>query len=245
MTMKVTMSIKGDAMIYERNDVWNVAFITDDCHKLNFSADGAAPSSLRVAGVTRYLTVKPENPTSDIREPGTNFDKILNMNSDKLHGLTDGKSNLVTEQNSPPGRELVHMTVPVGVVSSENFVDYWYAEYPGGQQHDFDHKVARIIKIDFELAENSGLSIELKDEHGSQTFNYAPKENLDLEFDNDCQAVSTEDDFLHYYDWVYDKRDTPAKKIRFIAGKKSTSSAPESVTGNCDPVSGWPDLGGS
>lgn len=242
MTMKVTMSIRGDAMIYQRDDMWNVTFITDECHKLNLSADGAAANSLRVAGITRYLTVKPENPTSTKRDTGTDFDKIMNLNSPQLHGLdASGKSNLFTRQNSGPGRELVHMTVPIGVVSGETLVDYWYADYPGGQHIPFEKKVARVIKIKFELKEGSGLSIELKDDQGSQTFDYKYAEKLELDFDNDCHETGMENDFLHYYDWVCDKRSTPVKQIQFIAGKQTQT---ESATLNCDPVSGWPDLGG-
>lgn len=241
MTMKVTMSIKGDAIIYEKNDAWNVTFITDECHKLNFSADGVLVGSLRKAGVTRSLIVTPENPTSPKREMGTDFDKILNLNHHSLHGLNSGKSNLAFEQNSGSGRELIHMTVPVGTATGENLFPYWYAEYPNGQRYDLDHDVARTIKITFELNDGAGLKIELTDPSGTQTYEYAHKKNLDLDFNNDCQETSIENDFLHYYDWVRDKRSTPTHSIRFTAGKRyPPGSAPMSATLNCDPTSVWP-----
>lgn len=242
MTMKVTISIRGDAMIYERNDAWNVTFITDECHKLNFSADGAAANSLRVEGMTRFIAVKPKAPVSTNRGVGVDFDKIMNLNHPSLHGVdANGKSNLLTMANSGPGRELVHMTVPIGTASGETLVDYWYAEHPDGQRKPFDHKVARVIKIAFELNEDAGLAIEVQDKSDSQTFEYGYAKRLELEFDNDCQGTSIENDFLHYYDWVRDKRSTPAKQIQFVAGKQTPL---ETATLNCDPIAGWPDLGG-
>lgn len=245
MSMKVTIRIKGDAMIYEESDAWHITYITDDCHKLKFSADGALVDTLRSPGVVRYVTIDPANPVAKSRVWGATADNILNLNHHQLHGLDNGQSNLFTVAKSPAGRELVHMTIPFGEVTSENFVSYWCKEYPDGKKEDVDHKVARVIKISFELDEGPGLSLTVKDESGAKTYSYPHKKTLDLEFDNDCNAAGTEDDFLHYYDWVTDKRSTAAKQIRFIAGKIFPGGAvPESSTFNCDPTSMRPSPGG-
>ncbi|GEM_PF-5910766 len=236
--MKVKITINGDAMIYERNDAWNVTFITDEYHKLDFWADGVLVDSLRRAGVTRNLSII--TGSSSPRKQGDDFDKILDMNHHSLHGLDSlGNSNLIAKQNSGPDRELIHMTVPVGTVSGNNLVEYWYAEYPGGTKHDLDQKVAREIKIVFVVEDESSVKVELSDP--SKTYEYPSQSTLDLLFDNDCEGLSTEDDFLHYYDWVSDKRSTSTHQIRFITGKKAAPGAsPETSTGNCDPTSVMP-----
>lgn len=246
MPMKVNMKIRGDAMIYEAKGAWHVTFITDSCHKLNLSVDGGAPVSLRSPGVTRFVSVVPYNPVDGSRTFGPKSGSILNVSDPKLHGKSGSDSNLYTMQSSPSDRELIHLTIPIGKVDGADHVaDYWYKEYPNGVKKFLGQETATTVTVQFELNQGQGLGMIISDKNGSSAENYRYKSRLVMEFDNDCAGTGSTEDFLHYYDWICDKRSNAHSQIRFVAGKAGAKAGKKgstilSATGNCDPVGSWP-----
>ena len=250
MTLAVTLDIAGDAIIYEKDSVWNVVFITDEDHTIKVYSNGSTKPDIELADMNRPLAMylNPVRPVSLNRGRGKGFASILNLNDSDLHGLdANGRSNLNIKPNPSNGRQYVHVRVPVGTLGGEAMVpDYWIAEHPNGSANAHGHEVAKIARLTFQLNDGGKIAIHLKDENGPVLKSWVESKagDIHLLFDNDCHSSGNRSDFLNYYDWVTDKSVFPLGNKRFIAGKlhssftKGTSLEPKMMgrDGNCDPV---------
>lgn len=250
MALAVTLDIAGDAIIYEKDSVWNVVFITDKVHKLKVYKIGSTEPDIELADANQSLAMylNPVGPVSLTRGRGRGFASILNLNDSDLHGLdANGRSNLNIKPNPSNGRQYVHLRVPVGTLGGEDMVpDYWIAENPDGAVIAHGHEVAKIARLTFQLNDGGKIAIHLKDENGPVLKSWGENKagDIHLLFDNDCHSSGDRDDFLNYYDWVTDKSVFPPGSRQFIAGKLHnlfTKGAPLETKmmgrdGNCDPV---------
>ncbi len=250
MTLAVTLDIAGDAIIYEKDLVWNIVFITDADHTIKVYRNGSTIPAIELADRTRPLTMylKPVNPATMARGRGKGFASILNLNDSDLHGLdAKGQSNLNAKPNSSNGRHYVHLRVPVGTLGGEDMVpDYWIAEYPDGAATAHGHEVAKVARLTFQLNDGGKVAILAKDENGPELISWGESTSGDIHllFDNDCHLPGNRSDFLNYYDWVTDKSVFPPGSRQFTAGKLHSSFAKGAPLeskmmgrdGNCDPV---------
>ncbi len=250
MTIAVTIDIGGDAIIYEKNRVWNIVFITDKDHMVKVYNNGPTKPDIELADANRptKLYFKPTGAATMTRSHGRGYDSILNLNDSDLHGSDAmGKSNLNEMPTPAGGRQYVHLEIPIGVLGGESPApDYWIAEYPGGVPAAHGHAVAKLARLTFSLNDGGRVAIHEKDENGREVMSWAASKagDIHLLFDNDCHLPGNRNDFLNYYDWVTDKSGFPPGTRKFIAGKlhsKFAKGAPldEKMMGrdgNCDPV---------
>lgn len=237
MPMNVTIRIKGDAVIYDKNDLWNIVFITDKDHLAYLKVNNGRRTQLRVEDVNRHITLLPYKPLDQTRTCDPQY--ILNLND--LHGTTSGGNSKITLwHKKKKGRELIHLLCPIGSLSAgtEFAAGYWYYELnrKAETSNEISHKVARDVKLTFTLDDR--LGVITSDQNGSK-YEELPytNGNVDMEFDNDCQTAGTLTDFLHYYDWVHEKN----SERRFVAGKIEFKKGKDGdrVKGrmsNCDPL---------
>jgi hypothetical protein len=236
MPMTVNFIIRGSAICYLDN-AWRVIFITDETHPVNFAHNStSAPKidTLRVPKTDRDIFIFVDKPVNPTPGKGPNFDDILNMAAEYMHGHPKVK----VKKTPSPGREIITMTLPVGILDRKDLTprNYYIEQVtpiPTGKI-DLGRKVASSIKINMKLNRGSGMSMVIQ-ERGEPTtlltFPYRDGFTLNLNFDNDCgQDCKTENDFGMYYDWVKDIGEIR----RFSAGKLDVAV---SLQGNCDPVS--------
>jgi hypothetical protein len=162
-----------------------------------------------------------------------------------MHGTReDGRSNLEVRRTYAPDREVIQMIIPSGClnVSRMSDQDYWIEPY-GDRKYrsDLTARKAAEFEVHLELNPGRGLSIIEADGQSSRVRSYAYTEggSQRLEFNNHCDhAHGGGNDFIFYYDWVYDTtsigRDRPKY---FLAGKHNPGVIENVFSGssNCDP----------
>lgn len=250
MAIAVTLDIAGDAIIYEKDAVWNVVFITDKDHTVKVYSNGSTKPDAELADLNRPLAMymRPVSPVMLTRGRGRGFASILNFNDTDLHRLdAHGRSNLNVKPNPSDGRQYVHLKVPIGTLGGEDMVpDYWIAEYPNGAAAAHGHEVAKIARLTFQLNDGGKVAILFGDENGPEMTSWSESKagDIHLLFDNDCHLPGDRSDFLNYYDWVTDKSVIPPGSRRYTAGKLHNTFAKGAPLeakmmgrdGNCDPV---------
>jgi hypothetical protein len=238
--MQVTVTFTGDVIVYLIDKVWNFVFVTDHDHiaLLKYNNLQLYPNGLRdPAKKIRKLALNSKHIISSPASKGPNFGNILNFSESYLHGVDpNNNSNVSVLQASGQFREIVHLTVSAGEVDGDNLLsDYWIEDLTTGKVSNVGKPTAQAVKLNFMLDEGDSPILTLDEDGVSsplQSWEYKAA-GLQLYFDNECKGVGNRADFLHFYDWLYDKNDR-----KFLAGKPGTSGIPsaDSMQGNCDPA---------
>lgn len=231
--MKIKILINGDAICYLKDNFWNIVFISDENHRVVFLHDAKVPQllALRKVGKDRFITLFADDPTLPAPTRGADFSKILNMAAD-IHG--NGK--LKIGRSYEPGREIISMMIPTGVLDANTLTDEeYYIEQISPVHNKKQHlgrQAASSIKLEMTLNSGRGLSMLIQDSEGASTLSFPFGEDLNLTFNNHCSGgCSTFNDFILYYDWLKDADDVNRK---FVAGQSINTFSP--LHGNCDPV---------
>lgn len=267
MPTKIQMHITGLSLCYFEDSIWNILFVCDEHHPLNFTHP-AGVSELHIAG--RDLAI---NFTQGRVEPnespyGSNFDILFNMSAPYAHGVDgEGNSNLEFLRKRAAGRDVVWLKAPASTLSiwkpTEN--PYFVQEqcYPGAAVEVIG-RVGREAVVEF--AVSSPVMMEITDPNDPTysdsvgPFGMEP-DPFTLVFDNDCHGQCARNDFLDLYDVVRDKATVDGKVLKFAAGQtkrtlyNGTRQMPafdlnvgetiESMDqGNCDPSGCHPAPGG-
>lgn len=250
--MKIEISIRGLSLCYRNEGFWNVVFVCDDVHPLNFKSNIAPvppiPLELHKAGSDRDIFFGIGSSPVTSLEEGNAFKSIFNLAAEYAHG--PGQLQVVRAQ---PSRDVVWMRIPSAalsaVESSENL--YFVQEFKLGAPVLIIDRVARRICAAFELTDTDGLVMSITDKGKSfdHRFPFDDSQTLTLEFNNDCGEKCWENDFYHLYDWVRAKDGkqfvagqiknkemlelrNPQKLENFV--EKRLLVSPE--FGNCDPT---------
>ena len=239
MATLINISLSGNVAIYDDGANWNLVFITDNDHQFVISdADGNHPDRTIRNGKDRVLKLTAGQVSDPSRSYAANAKNYaLNMSAPYLHDVdpVSGRSNLIRTHSPGQGRELILVTVPYGTIDCPAFPgadfapDYWIMG--SGKSYTVGHPIAKVLTLSF--LDDSGTQLELTTgdptEPAIDPWKYSTGV-LNLKFNNDCQGQGNVDDFMHYYDCVYDKRD---KRIMFTAGKLGGGVL--SSQGDCDP----------
>lgn len=254
--MQVTIAVKGQCIVYFKDRVWNVVFVTDKCHQVLFSTDPAVPNRvdkeiLARKTVPRIITFSGGNAKEATGPAGTGaLDELLNLSMQHLHeedsipaANGDRRSNLLVKPQSLNGRHYIHMKVPYGSLGATwpddgDMPEYFVEEVGTGVPQTLGRSVASGIEITFDIDDASDLKMTIVDsQSGSDDRYYSGKADHTLTFNNDCEEPNPKvNDFLNIYDWVFDKPSGGTRK--FVAGKlrKIGYEPKKSLTGDCDPV---------
>lgn len=255
MSMTVEIRISGLAIFYQIGNVWQIVFICDATHPVNFKHGSAADwTTLAKPDENRDISVYADKQIENGFK-GDNYEQILNMAKD-MHG--NGKLKVRRSGE----RRLVFLSIPSAKIDCQTPTnDRYYIIEPDGKFR-YINSVAKTVKASIQMEKGNGLTMIIKDNDGtsllaSVPFNekYTDKQPYPIEFYNDCEGESSEsNDFLIYYEWVKDK-DNENKK--FTAGRvngnlKDILDAAEKngetvnifdekvilspENGNCDPV---------
>ncbi len=225
--MQVEIVVEGSALLYFKKGLWNVVFITDSCHNVKFSnPDGsgvyeplARDKYPRLIDFTAAGTAPAVGPDPKV------VDQFLNMSDKRLHGeQPSGKfSNLIVRPDANNGRQFVAMRVPYGSMDTMGVFSkpYYYAPYGEFIRRPLGKGVAKKFLIRFEVTDDKGLDMTIRDGVADITTNFPQRtDKLVLTFDNECLEWMPYNDFIHFYDWIYDERSTnPKYPIRFLAGE--------------------------
>lgn len=240
MPTKVNISLTGNVVVYDDGEKWNLIFVTDNDHQFVISdLDGNHPDQTIRTGKDRVLKLAAGQAANNGRSYTDNARKYaLNMSAPYLHDIdpATGGSNLKRTHSPGHGRELIEVTVPYGTIDCPSYPgsdfapDYWIMG--NGKSTTVGHPIAKVLILSFVDDVDKQLQLtsdDPTDPHVSP-WNYN-NGVLNLKFDNDCRGWGNVDDFVHYYDCVFDKRD---KRIMFTAGKLGGGVL--SSQGDCDPA---------
>ncbi|MGB5015563.1 MAG: hypothetical protein WBO68_16190 [Pyrinomonadaceae bacterium] len=263
MAMNVKIDVEGSVILYLKNDVWNLIFVTETCHNLKFT-DPTMANPPEPLAKTNYPITIDFTASGTVQRAEWGIDELpyfMNMNDARLHGRGfTGQGFLVVDPKSHNNCQWVHVKVPFGVVkhSQTTTTDYYYRGYNDLGARDWIDPVTKGFTIEFDVKDGETLTMTSSDPLEAKPREYtANVPSLTLKFDNDCKNRIGYNDFVHFYDWVFDTR-SPSRDepIMFVAGKKSylkvfekdasdekikdfylqVNKALMSPDGNCDPV---------
>lgn len=256
MAMRIVMTFRGDVICYQKNGEWKFVFPTDDHHVVNFTNEKGATAPLRIPTSDRNISVAPGTRLGPKPNINDFFPDLLNMSGRDMHGTANGKSKLKEHKRSPTTRELIFFAVNAGKPgkSTTTMNEYWIDDLATGDpEYRLGRSVAEGVSLEIEVDDDSPfvLLIDGDREHPIAEVSYKEHRITYLHFDNHCGGgCKTEDDFLHYYDWL-EEDGNPERK--FLAGKwprtskiliekhdDLASKAISSTVGNCDPVGSDP-----
>jgi len=240
MATQIKIQLTGSIVVYDDGTNWNLIFITDKDHQFIISdLNGNHRDQTIRTGKDRLLKLTAGQVNNSNRSYTANAKSYgLNMSAPYLHGIdpVNGKSNLHRTHSPGHGRELIRVTVPYGTFDCPTYPgpdcapDYWITDIKGNSQ-PVGHPIAKVLTLSFE--DNSGRQLELMSDDPSEPavdpWDYRSGV-LNLRFSNDCQGLGNVDDFIHYYDCVFDHRD----KRMYTAGKLGGGTL--SSQGDCDPA---------
>lgn len=251
MSMTVEILINGLAICFQKDNVWNVVFICDDVHPINFKVDNVvhAQSPLRKPGKVRSISFNIGTSPNLPPAKGSAFNNIFNMAANYAHG--PGKLNIASSGTT----DKISMKIPSATLDTESLTRNKYFVQNADVKGDpplIINEIADIISATFHITDEvNGLIMTIKEE-GAADINipFPFKEGtLTLTFDNDCGNDCRGNDFIQLYDFV---RATDGK--RFVAGQVRAGSALlfsdprrvenfsmkfvpfSSLNGNCDPA---------
>lgn len=252
MPTRVEIHIVGLALCFFKNEVWNVVFVCDNVHPLEFTyprGTGTASSSLREANRDLDINFSADEFTR-IDEPfGDNFWRLFNMAAPYAHG--SGKLRIERRRNLT---DLVWMRVPAATFDVIRTTDnnYFVQEQRyAGAPVEIIGQVGKEAVLVFEMRERLAMNITDPDD-GAYSRRYEFENGsgvIRLSFDNDCYANCTHNDFLDLYELVIDG--SAGSERKFAAGQvkstlinarrdESNSQTGFSIMspqyGNCDPV---------
>lgn len=252
MPTRIEIHIVGLAVCFFKDEFWNIVFICDNVHPLEFTypnGGGTASSSLHESN--RDLEV---SFTSDefirIGEPyGDNFWRLFNMAGPYAHGAS--KLEILRRKKIT---DLVWMKVPAASFDVWRITDNNYfvqeQDYPGAPV-EIIGQVGKEVVLEFDVKDNFTMLItDPNDSSYSRRYSFANGSGkVALAFDNDCYSNCTHNDFLDLYEFVIDGDEGSERK--FAAGQVKSGlvnarrldsnprmdARPMSPQyGNCDPV---------
>lgn len=230
--MTVNILIGGLAVCYNKDNFWNVVFICDKDHPVNFKQDGTGDDPERLHQDKMDADISFDLGGSSISAPqkGGNFGSIFNMAADYAHK----KNNLRLSQISRKTNALA-MRVPSAELGTHLLTDrdYWVQDIGEGttvgNPVELIGRVAHILVAKLEIDRKMTMSVKYKANEGAaaplaapipppfeKTFEFVDNKEITLVFDNDCQGC-IRNDFVDLYDWV--KHVDKGKEKKFVAGK--------------------------
>ena len=238
--MIVNINVKGSCILYLENNIWNVVFITDDCHDVRFK-DPIDTKERPLGKSDRQRQIEFVSSGSAASSNPIGFSDFFN--------LADYHNNGLRINPKPDcGRQYIEMKIPYGtlVAGSRRHKEYLIWEIGTGQPIRTGKYPATRFTIRFDSA--SDVEMILDDMYGIEKRTYRNNMPvLDLDFDNFCDISQGYNDFIHVYDWIEDARDSSK---RFLAGTEDAKfedpggCPPElssvrktmGVDGDCDPI---------
>ncbi len=244
MSMTVEIHIKGLALCYARDDVWNVVFICDDVHTLDFTEVDSGNTSVPLHKTGKDRNVSFNIGSSPISNPvkGANFDSIFNLRADYAHDKTELK------MNRTGNTDIVWLKIPSATLDTAELTPrkYFVQEAKLGFPVRIIDQIAHDIKATFEITDGSNLGVSINDQEETieMSFKYQDGKTLKLEFDNDCGDNCRENDFIYVYDVIeaVDGKKYVAGQIKNTnvvfsdANGKNKNVILSAETGNCDPI---------
>jgi len=249
MPTAVMILVRGLAVCFHRDEVWNVVFVCDDVHPLDVQyTDSSGPKkvTLHEAGRDLDANLAGEGFTSVGGPFGQDFDRIFNFAAEYAHGA--GAKLVIKRRRRIT--DLVWLKVPGANLSASDFTtrEYYVQEMLSyrGSPVEIIPRVATELAVKFEV--NDELRIDLIDPADA---NYAKSikpvasgGSITIEFNNDCGSRCTHNDFLDLYELLFED---PGDR-QFAAGQvKQPSSAEVTLysadQGNCDPTTVEPPPG--
>lgn len=247
MPTKVNIKIKGLAACFLRDDDWNIVFIGDDVHPVDFTypdgKGGRITTSLRKKGSDLTAAFETDTFISLRDRKGPDFNSIFNMAGGYAHG-----PDTLNVERRKKATDLVWLKVPEAVLDTHSLTarEYFVQElkYPGAPVQIIP-RIANVLSL---TASVEGLR-RLKVDDPMNT-SYDPplplpsSAAIDLEFNNDCGANCTHNDFVDLYEFVKEKigdRQFVAGQLKvrkYLDWKKvdEGQTTPSPDYGNCDPV---------
>src|SRR5687767_2566843 len=125
MPTQVTILVRGLAVCFHRDEVWNVVFVCDEVHPLDLEySDFAGPkkAALREAGRDLDANLAAKGFTSAGGTYGQDFDRIFNFAEEYAHGR-DAK--LVVKRRKRT-TDLVWLKVPAATLGASDFTTREY-----------------------------------------------------------------------------------------------------------------------
>lgn len=226
MAMNVNVGVIGSSMVYFKNGVWNIVFITDTCHLAKFANPdtGGGLQPLAKSGYPRTIEFKANNTPAATGWDPAEAAKFVNMSDARMHGqLNATESNLRISPTSRYGRQWVHMKIPYGTVTAVGPMsdEYYYKRYGAYNRRWLMDEAATMFSLSFRVPANNPLDLVITDPLNPTPihFNYR-NGNLDLIFNSYCPIVKSYNDYVHHYDWVFD-RNSPSESepIWFLCGE--------------------------
>lgn len=250
MSTTVTIRVKGLAACYFREPFWNIVFVSDNLHPLDFTfPKGGGSGNERLREDHRDLRIDFQSDTfgSAPNPYESDAGRLFNLAADYAHG--PDKLKILRRRIQA---DLVCMRVPTAVIGVSQTTDrHYYVQeqlFPGAPVEIID-PVAKDIVLTFSMEDKVTMAIsDPKDSTYQRKFEFdSSLGNVDLDFDNDCHNKCSHNDFMDLYEIVIDGDET--RERRFAAGqiKGSIPNASPKVLpplggimsaeqGNCDPV---------
>lgn len=255
MTMRIQIEIQGLAACYRQGSFWQIVFICDDWHPVNFShthnkTTVTSNKKLRRKGRDRTAVFDFNNAAAPLSPFGFGFERILNMAGQHLHGVDAVKKAKVKRKRSGSS-ELIFMLIPDTALSTLKETDRPYYVEEENDHSTFKEigKIASIVGAEITLENGTGGVMMFHDGDDEIEFPYRDGDEYVLTFDNDCgmNCSPGKNDFTMFYDWLKDRGN---ENKRFIAGKTDGGQSTldglmSGQQGNCDPVVVDPPPGGN
>ncbi len=258
MPTEIRIQVDGAVILYIREGVWNLVFITEWCHPVEFHDPINRPHRVILAGTTGNRLIRfstdGDYPSAGRLNPEI-VHEFVNLADPRLHG----SGNLEVVSFRPPSRPVppryprnyVHMTIPYGELSilRHSSKSYCVRDIKSNCLQ-WEPSPAEAFEISFTLPDSSTLHMDV-DEVGDSPLmprrSYSQStSDIILTIDNRCHKEMGYNDSEHVYDWVKDKRGDrrfewgdcmyvcPDSVTDFIG--LGMSPAMFSRDGNCDPV---------
>lgn len=249
MSTIITIRVLGLAACFYRQPYWNVVFVCDNVHPLDFmypEGSGVGSASLHETG--RDLEIAFHSPSvGPAPNPYENESgRLFNMAADYAHG-----PNTLRIERRRKITDLAWMKVPTSVFGVSRTTDRQYyvqeQNFPGAPVKIID-PVAKDVVLTFGIEDNLTMAVtDPKDPSYNREFKFdASGGNIDLDFDNDCHNKCTHNDFLDLYEFVIDGDENQERQ--FAAGQvegdipnaqpnglKLLGGVMSPEQGNCDP----------
>lgn len=212
---KITVDIKGIAMIYHKGDgIWKILFPFDGCHTVKFSSSLDA-GEISLAGQS-HVRVITENPLSRFGI-GSNYDAFLDMTADYMH--EDG-----VKAKSDWQQKGVLLAIENAVFSVDEMTKSKYRVTEEGKtKKDFAY-IGYSGKAEIE---SEKVTVEVP---GLAGFPRVFDEDCRLVFDNDCRQFDLREtsDFQMFYSLIEDRinpgRQFTTERDAVVQSEESQSS---------------------
>ncbi len=250
MSIMITIRVRGLAACFFRDPFWNIVFVCDDVHPLDFtypSGSGLGNAPLREVGRDLEIVFHNEQISLAPNPYTADSGRLFNLAAAYAHG--PGRLRIERRRKLT---DLVWMKVPTSVYGVSQTTDgYYYVQeqtFPGAPVEIID-PVANEVVLTLSVEGNIRMTLsDPKDASYTREFDFDLSDGeIDLEFDNDCHNKCTHNDFLDLYEFVIDgdrnsERQFAAGQVKGSVPNSSPSFLPRRggimspEQGNCDPV---------